>query len=341
MQFTALKESLHQKIYPIYLLQGIDAFSLKKGIELLKSHVITMPEVNFTQLQGKDLQAEKLQDFLTLCSSVPFLEERRLIVLENFYPTTADFQKYCKAYFENPIESTVLAIVNYEGEGQQFEYADKERKKKSAAKVNLKEQPNVQFVACNRWTREEILKLIGRICTRAKVEIEADAANLLMDYTLLDLMRIENELLKLIAFVNTNGCITVQHVQHFVQQDFEFKIFELSNAMALKKYTAYMQIQKDLRQKGVDCLGILNILLRHYQSLVNIQLLQKSVKETAALLKMNAYAVQKQQEQIAKIGADKVTKSYQLLLRASNAIKNGNILPERALTQTVAKIFYL
>lgn len=338
MQFITLKESLTQKIYPIYLLQGIDTFSLKKGVELFKKTVITMPEVNFTRLQGSDLQAEKLQDCMTLCRSIPFLEERRLIVIENFTPTVQDFQKYCKEYFENPLESTVLVIVNTEGE--QVEKGTKEGKKRRESKVNLKEQANVQFVACDRWTEGDILKLIGRICTRANVTIEREAAYLLIEYTRFDLTRIENELLKLIAFVHTQGCITAQHIQEFVQQDFEFKIFELSNAIALKRQKTYMQIQRDLRQKGMDCLGILNTLLRHFQSLVQIHLLQKSAKETATILNMKPYAVQKQQEQIAKIGAEKLTAIYQLILRAIQDIKNGKLLPESALTQTVVKIFY-
>lgn len=339
MEFIQLKQSLKTKISPIYLLQGNDAFSLQKGMELLKKSLISMPEVNYILIEGEELQAEKLQQFILSCTAEPFLEKRRLLVVKNFHPTTKEFNKYCKFYFENPLESTVLVIVNFE-EKEQKDSNEKGQAKKENTKVKLEKQANVQYVACNKLQKTDILKLIARICTNHSVAIEAQAADCLVAYTLKDMLRIENELLKLIAYVNTGGCITLQNVQDMVMPEQDFKIYELSNALALQKQQEYFSIQNDMQQKGVESIAILNTLLRHYQTLLNIYVLNKSSVETAEQLHIQNFAVQKYKEQIAKIGADKLTMQYKLLVRAINDYKNGYISQELALTQVVAKIFY-
>ncbi|MSQ22553.1 MAG: DNA polymerase III subunit delta, partial [Dehalococcoidia bacterium] len=67
----------------IYVIYGEDDFSKRERLEELRKEVGSpeLLEANTTVLAGPGLKLRHLQE---VCSSVPFLAERRLVVVEGF-----------------------------------------------------------------------------------------------------------------------------------------------------------------------------------------------------------------------------------------------------------------
>ena len=77
--------------------------------------------------------------------SFPFISQKRLVKVTDFYPTEKEYNAYLKSYFEDPQPTTVLLIVNSASpKGKGFD---------------LKKAPNVTFVDCGRADEETIKKV--------------------------------------------------------------------------------------------------------------------------------------------------------------------------------------
>lgn len=323
MKFTELKNDIKNGARQIYLLEGDDAYFRMKGEELIKSAYLEMPELNFSSFDGETLKGSALTSLISAIESFPFMAEKRVIKVSNFSPSESEYENYLKKTFENFPPSSILIIVNAE----------------SKKGVDLKRRQSVTYIDCNKADEETVSRWAYLTFKRANISASAEACTLIARYCLCNMSRVALEVEKLIDY-KREGSLTREEVDEMVFKDAEYRLYEMTNAVAVKNYSKFMQIQSELCRKSGDETSILSGLFSYFKNLLIILSSQESNAETAKLLKMKEFGVKKSKEQAEMLGEDALKSYVTAIYAALSDIKSGFCTPQSALQKVNAQIFF-
>ncbi len=329
MKYVELKKFTDENgARPIYLLEGEEGYFREKGEIMLKSRFVQEPTLDYISFEGASLKGDKIKAAVDALNSFPFISEKRLVKITEFYPTEKEYELFLKSTFENPPVHGILLIIN-EGKGK-------------TGTASLSKKPNVTYVDCARSDEETIKKWIYITCKREGLYIDGITSGTLASYCLFDMSRISKETEKIITYAKAGGLerITDETVDLLVYPDSEYKIYELANALARKNYSAYMKILADLSTRGFNETSILSSLSSYFKGLYDVSLTKGSEREVALALGLKEYAVKKNMEQARKFSKGELFKLYECVYGAISKIKCGEITPDSALKTVTATLFF-
>ena len=313
---------------PIYLFEGEEGYFREKGEDLLKSHFLQEPSLDYASFDGSDLKGEKIKTLVDAVGCFPFISTKRVVRVTEFYPSEKEFDSYLKGLFENPPPSSMLLIVNV-GKGK-------------TGTAALAKKSNVTYVDCGRSDEETIKRWISITCKRAGVYADGITCGKIASYCVNDMSRISKETEKLLAYCTAQGLdkLTDGIVDALVYPDSDYKIYELANALARKNYSEYMKIVKDLTTRGFNEAALLSALVGYFKGLYETSLCQGGDREVAATLGIKEYAAKKNREQAAKFTKEELLETYQSVYDAVSGIKGGMLTPSGAMKQVTARLFF-
>lgn len=325
MKFVLFKNSLKEGAAPIYLFDGEEEYFKERGEEMLKERFLGEPSLNYSAFHGETLKGAALTSLVAAAQSFPFMSEKRIVKVTDFYPTEKEYETYLKGYFENPSADTVLLIVN---------------SSRPKGKFDLKKMPNVTYVDCGKADEETVLRWIYTQFRRAGVRADTDCCERVMHYCLGDMSRIAGETEKLIAYAGQGGAVSPEDVDAVVYKDAEYKTYEMTGAFGAGNYAKFLSVQRELMEKGADEGAVLNALCAYLRSLLEILLLKKSDAETARALGMNEYAVKMSRRQANAVGAARVRVCWEYVYAAISGVRSGELTAPAALLKVNAQLFY-
>ena len=177
MKYTELKNDIAVSDRRIYLFEGEDAYFRAHGEEQVKRAFLSMPELNFASFDGGALKGKQIENLTSAMAAYPFMAEKRVIRVGEFYPSEADYDKYLKAAFENCPPSTILVIVNQSaGKGAQ-----------------LKRKKCITYVDCSRADEDTVTRWVYATLKRAGIYADVSACRNVAAYCLCDMSRVEGE----------------------------------------------------------------------------------------------------------------------------------------------------
>ncbi len=313
---------------PIYLFEGEEVYFRQKGEELLKSRFLQDATLDYVALDGNALKGEKMKGIAEAVNCFPFLSQKRVVKVSEFYPTEKEYDAYLKGLFENPPTDGMLLIFNG-GKGK-------------AGSAALAKKPNVVYVDCSRADEETIKRWIYLTCKKAGVYADGITCGRLASYCILDMSRIAMETEKLLGYCQANGLdrLTDQTVDELVYPDSEYKKYELANALARKNYSAFMKILKELSLQGYNETELLSSLVSYFKGLYEVAISRGNDREVAISLGLKEYAVKKNREQAAKFTKEELLGFYNATYLAVSQIKCGERTPAAALKAITAELFF-
>lgn len=325
MKFTELKESINGGAKPVYLLEGEDAYFRMKGEELIKKAFLVNPELNYSAFEGETLKGSALNSLVSALKNYPFMAEKRVVKVTEFYPSEADYAAYLQPLFEDFPPTALLLIVNSAPAG-----------KKGA---DLKRKKAVTYVDCGKAEPDSVARWAYVSFKRAGIACSAETAQNLAAYCLYDMARVSTEVQKLIDY-KVSGELTAEEVDALVYKDADYRIYEMTGAVARKDFTRYCTVSGELKNKGADEMTILNGLLNYFKNLLSAISSNLGDAQFAKENDMKEYAVKKNREQAAAIGAKTLERLVNLLYGAVSDIKNGTLTPASALLKCENTIFF-
>lgn len=323
MKFIQLNGDLNGGIKNIYLIDGDDAYFRAKAEEMIKSACLEMPELNFTSFDGSQYKGAAFSEITSAIMQVPFMAEKRVVKITDFYPTESDYEKYFAPLFENFPDTTVLIIVN------------------SAAKkgVDLKRKKYVTYVDCNKADRETVAKWSYLTMKREGVGSTVEACEAVADYCLNDMARVSKEVEKLIEW-GRGKQITKADVDNLVYKDADYRVYQMTGAVARRDFNSFTEILNDLLTKGYDENAVLASLINYFKTLLTVTSSELSDTALAANLKMTDYVLGKNKQQARAIGAERLTSYVNSLYSLVAQLKSGQITPDGALDAAITQIFF-
>lgn len=327
MKFTEFKKDLQTNgARPIYYLEGEDAYFRDKTIELLRA-LVKEPTLNASSFVGASLKGDKIRDLTDAVYTLPFMSEKRLVLVSDFYPGEKDYETYLKPIFVNPSDTTVLVVANMAG------------KPKTGA-CELKKKPNVTAVDCSRADEETVTKWVYVTLKRAGVSADGMASGAVARYCNCDMARVSKETEKLIEYAGEGGTITVKDVDELVYKDAEYKIYELTQAAAGGNYARFIAIMDSMVGKGFDENSFLNALCSHFRTLWEVRTAKGTNAQVGETLGMKEYAVKKTREQAGRFSEKALKGYYDAFYSALAGVRAGEITLSAALKTAISKIFF-
>ena len=313
---------------PIYLFEGEEVFFREKGEALLKARFLQEPTLDYTSFEGASLKGDKMRGLVDAVNSFPFVSERRVVKVTEFYPTEKEYEAHLKGLFENPPMASILLILNA-GKGK-------------TGTAALAKKPNVTFVDCARSDEETIKKWIYLTCKKAGVYADGITCGKLASYCVFDMSRIAMETEKLLGYCLSKGMerLTDEIVDALVYPAADYKKYELSNALARKNYSAFMKILQDLLSHGYNETELLSTLASYFKTLYEVAVCRGGDGEIATALGLKEYAVKKNREQAAKFTKEELLEYYNTVYGAICSLKCGELTPSGALKTVTAKLFF-
>ena len=326
MKFVELAKSLKEKILPAYYIEGEEAHFRDHAVESIRAALsLAQPALNDMRIEGETLKGEKLYSFRDALYTAPFFDNYRLVRAYGFYPTEREAETVIKPYLEKPCPSTVLVIVN-------------ESKRANAA--DFRRKAGIAFVDCSRESEETLSKWLFGVMRRMGLAVDADAVTLTVRYCAQDAARMKREAEKLLLLLGEGGRVTRKEIEEHVAKDTEYKIYELTQAASRRNFTEFSEILDDMMKKGYDENAALASLCSHFKTLYEVSAMRGSDAETAKVLGMKPYAVQKNRELAARLGRERVREAYLRLYELSSGSKSGLYTKTGALNAAIAEIFF-
>ncbi len=215
------KEIASGDLKPVYLLKGEESYYLKLLTESFETKILDEAEADFnlSVFYGKDASMEQI---MLSAKQYPVMANRRVVILKE--AQTMDKRELTKVekYLQNPLPTTVLVIVN---NGKDFTQS-------LATKIG---KVGVVFES-QKLREEKVVSWIDSYVKKQGFVIDPQASALILEYLGNDLLRISNELSKLLIDQKGRERVTVSDVSSHIGVSKEYNVFELQRAIGRLNY---------------------------------------------------------------------------------------------------------
>lgn len=320
MKFVQLKKYLaNGESDPAYLVCGEDAYFRNKSVEFLKERFVTEPAINAAVFEGESVLSDP-EDFFAALYAYPFLSEKRMVTVREFYPKTDFCNGKFKEYLENPAPETVLVIEN------------------SRICEPLKKTGKLTLIDCEKGESDLLSRWIVNECAKSGVTIGRAEAEKIAEYSLRDMTKISGEVAKLTAFAGTGGTIGAEDIENLVVKDTEYQIYELTEWIGKKNTGKAWMILKEMEAKGEPPQRLLVSIYNYFRRLLHISLSTLSDGELAGIFGIKEYAVKKLRVLARSFRKKDLKRATDVLAESDYAAKSGKADFETALNNAIFEI---
>lgn len=311
----------------LYLLYGPDELTRSEALSAYKA---TLPpdliDLNYTLLDGRKLKANALA---TACEAIPFLADRRLVVVEDAlkYLRSNDVREAIKAYLTRIPETTDLIFV----EREDFD-------KRSALFTALKKHATVreflpkEGAELQRWLKERAAQLDAKLTPAASA--------LLVEFVGSESRSLLNELRKLAAYVGAGATIEPDAVRLLVHDSGESSVFNFVDALAARQLGPALRLLRELLDDGQAPTYLLFMIARQVRIMLQVKPLvdqRMRADAIASELGQKPFVVRKAVEQATRFPAQALVDLHDRLVELDHWSKTGRIEADTALELLVAE----
>ena len=244
-----MKQTEKQQVFdPVFLFMGEETFLMEEEIAAKRTALGEDAWMSFASYNAEE--TTRIEEVLALCNTMPFMGERRLIVLRNIQKLTAKALAQVAAYALDPADTTTLILTV---EGQKPKKGDSLLKQLSA-QVTVESFDLLKGQGLWSWIQKRV--------KRSGKEIEREAATLLADITAGHTWFIASEIEKLCLFLGARPEITIRDVEYLVLKSFASSIFAFQDALFDRKKEVLGRLI-ELEQSGVEPLEVIAMLENH------------------------------------------------------------------------------
>jgi len=309
----------------LYILYGEDEFSRHQSLEEIKSGIgdQALLSTNTTVLEGQQLPLAQLR---AICATVPFLAEKRLVIvrglLERFEtrsksngqkkaPPTANQKNECQSLADDlPLlpESTELVLVD----GRVAR--NNPLLRALAGKAQVRHFPPLKGKELHQWIKRRVSEEGG--------SISPQAVDLLASFVGNNLWIMANEISKLVLLAAG--------------------VFTMVDAILEARPGVAGRLLQQLLQEGASPAYLLVMLTRQVRLIVRARELRSQREPTAEIQSRlglpSEFALRRTMAQADRYSLSRIKKVYRKLLETDLAIKTGRYEPELALNILLAEL---
>jgi DNA polymerase-3 subunit delta len=312
----------------LYLFYGSDEFTASETLAALYEQIPPdLRSLNSSSLDGRKL---KLDELARACEALPFLAERRLVVVSEALKHTkaGKARDALRDYLKQVPDTCDLVFV---------ERGDVD--KRSSLFTYLKKHGELREFQPRQG--DDLLRWLGERAKLLNARLDRQTARHLVDYVGNDSRTLVTELTKLATYVGSKGQITTATIDLLVQDHQEHNLFAFIDDLSLRRCDRALQGLRGLLADGQATTYILFMLMRQVRILLGVQELAASrlkPDQIASQLGQKPFVVRKAMEQMRGFTPHELLHMHDRLLETDHAIKTGRIRPEVALELLVLEM---
>ncbi len=322
----------------VYLLYGSDRSLVERYCTLLADRAVTGERAfNYERIDGSRIDFDRLYDSVL---TLPMLSERRCVVLDD--PdidklSSGDFEKL-KTVLGEVDESTVLIIAV-----KQNEFLPK-KSQKCKKLLELAGKLGTAVELGERSTGD-LVKTVMKQCADRGCSISRENAELLVQRTTGELLAVQNETDKLIAFTGS-GEVSRESVLRLVSATVEAEVFSLSKSILSRDYARAMQILSALLYLREPAVNILYVLSMSFVDLYRAKVAAFADADAAQVAAAFGYrgrdfAVKNAFRDSRKLPLRFLKRSLEVFARADSELKSSGGDEKVILQRAVTEVFML
>jgi DNA polymerase-3 subunit delta len=312
-----------------YLFHGEDEFSRSETLAAFKNKMGDpgLVELNTTVFDGNKVALDELQH---VCSSVPFMAKRRLVIVEGLLThlgskgqeraLSAWQKEYLEGltqYLKRLPETTRLVFV----EDRSISESNPVHRLALADECgHVREFEPPKRKNLSRWIEQRVKKKGGQINPAAVETLAAFVGN--------DLRLLDQEIEKLVVYVDGARRISQDDVRLLVSYVQEANVFEMVDALGQRDGQRAAKLLHQLLDEGEHPLRLLSMIVRQFRILIQVKELTGrglSQQDIAARLRLHRFVVKKTVAQAMNFSMEQLEAIYRKLLETDVAIKTGQM----------------
>ena len=302
--------------FNVFVACGEDSYFRKEAGNFFLKLFVTEPSLNFTSFSGEDVLSNP-QEFFSSLSVYPFMSEKRLVKITEFYPKKAFFDTIINEYL--PTDSpTVLFIDN---------------QKKCDV---LSKSQRVFTVDCKKASDNTVAEWITAYAKREEVKVSFCVALKIARYSLCDMTKVKNETDKLISYSKDEGEITDYAVETVCNKEVEYQIYNMTECIAKKDFGGALKIVDDMIKKGEPPQKLTVSIYYFFRKLLYLSL-SNDDKEAGEMLGLQGYAFKVNKELSSKFKKKSLKKAVDFLVKCDYGAKTGGLSFDESLFLSVFK----
>ncbi len=296
----------------IYLLCGTEDYLRNQYRDRLKQALLgTGDTMNLSCFEGRDVNVGQVID---LAETMPFLSDRRVIVVENSGMFKSSVGEDLAVYLKKPSETAFFLFCEKE--------IDKRNKLYKAVKDNgyVAEFGEQDEMTLNRWVAQ-LVKAEG-------MEIDGGAIALLLYKTGTDMENIRKELEKCICYCLERKRITREDVETICTEQLSNRIFDMINFLSVGKKEQALKLYYDLLALREPPLRILFLITRQFNMLLQTKMLRERGYDKRLIsekLKIQPFVAGKYLDQASRYKRQVLRAALEDCVQTEQDVKTGKI----------------
>jgi DNA polymerase-3 subunit delta len=316
----------------IYLFHGDDEFAINQELAKMQSRLgdATTAEMNTTHLDGRSLNLDEL---VRAARSMPFIAERRLVILTDplgGLKSQKDRERFKKELTQIPETTALVLVINrsLQGKNGQPHWLQKYLQEQ-AGRAYQREYALPRGPQMARWIQSKAKERGGEIAYQAADRLSALVGG--------DPRLAAQEVEKLLAFVNYSRPVEVDDVQYLTPDSAQLEDFALVNALRDGDQRQALGVLHKMLETD-DPLQIFGSITYQFRLLLLARtamdeglLEQKVVDQLTKHLGVHPYPARLAAQQARQFSLTSLENIYRSLLNFDIAIKSGQVEGDVAL----------
>jgi DNA polymerase-3 subunit delta len=314
-KYTDLIRDLHRgKLLPLYLFFGEEEFLMQEALDLIRERIVDPASRDFNSdtIYGKGSSGDEI---VGLCQTLPFMTERRLVVVKEVDALKAADLDELQAYLQDPAPSTCLVMIASDPRYDRRSFI---------AAVEARGAVTRFYPLLER----EIASWIEKRVIALGLAIERDAVQYVWQTIGNDLQSLSSEIEKSVIFVKDRKNITYEDVRMAVGDFREYTPFDLADALGRRDRQKAFLVLNRLLQEGEQPVGLLASIAWNFRRLMRAKSMEAAgvgYEEIKKKLRVIFHQSAAFQQQMRSYTLPEIEGFFGALLSADRALKSSGL----------------
>lgn len=318
-----------RQLPPVLFFEGPEEYLKQTALKDLRKALL--PE-GMEELNESRLNAPETDEIIAAAETLPFLADRRLIVIRDHPAVTGrgEADEKLLSYLPKVPPSAIVLFYNV--------LPVKQRKIRNVAEKMggvVKFEPLKGAALTSFVTRS--FQELGREC-------DAQTADFLIFTCGSDSNLLQSEIAKIAALHPDEKQVSPEDIKALATPSAESQVFQLVDAILAGNDAAAFSRLRELLLQGVARTVVLYMLTRQFRLMQHVKIMQyekRGQKEIAAALGVSPYISQQYIRQAASYSGKQVKEAVRLCLDTDLAVKSGGLRDEGAVETVMLKLLQL
>lgn len=324
------KNLLAKKLFPIYLFAGEETFLIDDSLKRIEK-IIKIDDLNREIFQATECSGN---DILNSVETLPFLNDKRLVVLKSADKLKIDDARIITKIVENEPVKTTCFIIIFPGK---LKSANSKVKNLLSA---CEDSNNCFCVDCKKQYERDVKNFIQEEFSNRSIQVDYDVIMQIITDAGLDLQNVSSEIEKILLYLGKDKSrLTIDDFIKISGFTKEINLFMLTNSIEEKNLKYSLFITEKILQAGESGINILFSIYGTIRKMITVKSLMEeknySLKDALNFVKVHQYYHNKYFTNLNKYSLIHLKRCLKEILKTDITLKTSKIDEKSAIENLV------